>query len=63
MNLPASPAEQAVSAELAEVRPALGSAYGAALAGARATVLTRLWRALAIEPLPWVERRERGPAP
>ncbi|WP_405758405.1 MULTISPECIES: IucA/IucC family protein [unclassified Streptomyces] len=60
MNLPASPAEQAVSAELAEVRPALGSAYGAALAGARATVLTRLWRALAIEPLPWVERRERG---
>ncbi|THA40114.1 IucA/IucC family protein [Streptomyces sp. A1547] len=61
MNLPASPAEEAVSAELAEVRPALGSAYGAALAGARAAVLTRLWRALAFEPLPWVERRERGP--
>ncbi|MFJ3204295.1 IucA/IucC family protein [Streptomyces sp. NPDC086989] len=61
MNLPASPAEQAVSAELAEVRPALGSAYGAALAGARAAVLTRLWRALACEPLPWVERREREP--
>ncbi|MEU8844392.1 IucA/IucC family protein [Streptomyces roseus] len=61
MNLPASPAEEAVSAELAEVRPALGSAYASALDGARAAVLTRLWRALAVEPLPWVERRERGP--
>ncbi|MER7463749.1 IucA/IucC family protein [Streptomyces sp. NPDC097981] len=61
MNLPASPAEEAVSAELAEVRPALSSAYSAALDGARSAVLTRLWRALAFEPLPWVERRERGP--
>lgn len=61
MNLPASPAEEAVSAELAEARPALGPAYGRALDGARAAVLTRLWRALAFEPLPWVERRERGP--
>ncbi|MFE2478919.1 IucA/IucC family protein [Streptomyces sp. NPDC059389] len=61
MNLPASPAEEAVSAELAEVRPALGSAYGSALGGARAAVLTRLWRALAFEPLPWVESRDHGP--
>ncbi|MHC6624972.1 IucA/IucC family protein [Streptomyces globosus] len=61
MNLPDSPAEEAVSAELAEVRPDLVAAYGAALGGARAAVLTRLWRALASEPLPWVVRRERGP--
>ncbi|MET9885444.1 IucA/IucC family protein [Streptomyces sp. NPDC006430] len=61
MNLPASPAEEAASAELAEVRPCLHAAYGAALGGARAAVLTRLWRALAFEPLPWVQRRERGP--
>ncbi|MCX5192665.1 IucA/IucC family siderophore biosynthesis protein [Streptomyces sp. NBC_00249] len=43
------------------VRPGLGSAYEASLAGARAAVLTRLWRALAFEPLPWVVRREHGP--
>ncbi|MET9958393.1 IucA/IucC family siderophore biosynthesis protein [Streptomyces sp. NPDC006326] len=60
MNFPASPAEEAVSAALAEVRPALGDAYLAALDGARAAVLTRLWRALAVEPLPWIVRRERG---
>ncbi|MFC9292778.1 IucA/IucC family protein [Streptomyces sp. NPDC057011] len=61
MHLPASPAEEAVSAELAGIRPALGSPYDAALPGARAAVLTRLWRALAFEPLPWVAGRERGP--
>ncbi|MEU5806068.1 IucA/IucC family protein [Streptomyces sp. NPDC047718] len=60
MNLPDSPAEEAVSAELADVRPALGAPYESALGGARAAVLTRLWRALAYEPLPWVVRRERG---
>ncbi|MFK0258125.1 IucA/IucC family protein [Streptomyces sp. NPDC090445] len=60
MNLPHSPAEEAVSAELADVRPALGAPYESALGGARAAVLTRLWRALAYEPLPWVVRRERG---
>lgn len=68
MHLPATPAEESVAAELAEPagpdgpagRPALGPAYTAALPGARAAVLTRLWRALACEPLPWVERRERG---
>ncbi|MFF3016790.1 IucA/IucC family protein [Streptomyces sp. NPDC057939] len=42
------------------MRPGLGSAYEAALDGARAAVLTRLWRALAFEPLPWVVGREHG---
>ncbi|MCX4529781.1 MULTISPECIES: IucA/IucC family protein [unclassified Streptomyces] len=59
-HVPASPAEEAVAAALAGVRPGLGSAYDAALPGARAAVLTRLWRALAFEPLPWVAGRERG---
>ncbi|MBT2405104.1 IucA/IucC family protein [Streptomyces sp. ISL-86] len=44
----------------AGARTALGPAYAAALPGARAAVLTRLWRALAHEPLPWVTGRERG---
>lgn len=61
MPVPASPAEEAVAVELDGVRPALGPAYAAALGGARAAVLTRLWRALAFEPLPWVTGRERGP--
>ncbi|MDJ0379980.1 IucA/IucC family siderophore biosynthesis protein [Streptomyces sp. G-G2] len=39
------------------VRPGLAAAYAAALPGARAAVLTRLWRAFAFEPLPWVVRR------
>ncbi|WP_225859091.1 IucA/IucC family protein [Streptomyces albicerus] len=39
-------------------RPELSASYTAELPGARAAVLTRLWRALAHEPLPWVERRE-----
>ncbi|MFD3696173.1 IucA/IucC family protein [Streptomyces sp. NPDC058646] len=56
----ASPAEETVAAGLASVRPALAPAYAAELGGARAAVLTRLWRALAFEPLPWVVRRERG---
>ncbi|MFD9301400.1 IucA/IucC family protein [Streptomyces sp. NPDC060048] len=63
MNLPATPAEEAVAAELAAratTRPGLGAAYAAALPGARAAVLTRLWRALACEPLPWIAHRERG---
>ncbi|OKK22160.1 iron transporter [Streptomyces sp. CB00455] len=60
MYLPASPAEEAVAAELAVVRPELGTAYAAALGGARAAVLTRLWRALACEPLPWIVGREAG---
>ncbi len=60
MYLPASPAEEAVAAELVSVRPALEPAYTGALGGARAAVLTRLWRALAFEPLPWVAGRERS---
>ncbi|MEV0170092.1 IucA/IucC family protein [Streptomyces sp. NPDC050803] len=53
-------AETEVAAELAEVRPGLASRYAAELPGARAAVLTRLWRALAHEPLPWVAAREDG---
>ncbi|MFH8798747.1 IucA/IucC family protein [Streptomyces sp. NPDC017936] len=55
---PAAAAE--LAAELATVRPALGPRFAAALPGARAAVLTRLWRALAHEPLPWITRREPG---
>ncbi|GAA2881802.1 IucA/IucC family siderophore biosynthesis protein [Streptomyces mexicanus] len=52
-------AEEAVGEELAAVRPGLVPRYAAELAGARASVLTRLWRALAHEPLPWITARER----
>ena len=44
------PAEAEVADELAAVRPALESRYAAELPGARAAVLTRLWRALASRP-------------
>ncbi|MFJ9338970.1 IucA/IucC family protein [Streptomyces sp. NPDC101733] len=54
-------AEEAFAGALVGVRPELGPAYEAALDGARAAVLSRLWRALAFEPLPWVERREHRP--
>ncbi|MGX1273153.1 IucA/IucC family protein [Streptomyces phaeoluteigriseus] len=50
-------AEAELAADLAAVRPALGTRFAAELPGARAAVLTRLWRALAHEPLPWVVRR------
>src|SRR4051812_31135081 len=53
-------AEAEVAEELAVVRPDLVSGYEAGLPGARAAVLTRLWRALAHEPLPWVTRRVTG---
>ncbi|MFF5446230.1 IucA/IucC family protein [Streptomyces sp. NPDC012888] len=56
----ASPAEEAVGSELLAVRPDLVPGYEAALPGARAAVLTRLWRALAFEPLPWVAARGAG---
>ncbi|ELS57694.1 IucA/IucC family protein [Streptomyces viridochromogenes] len=59
MHRPPS-AEAEVAAELADVRPELASRYAAELPGARAAVLTRLWRALAHEPLPWVVAREPG---
>ncbi len=57
MDRPRS-AEAEVAGELAAVRPALAARYAAALPGARAAVLTRLWRALAYEPLPWLAGRE-----
>ncbi|MFE9022714.1 IucA/IucC family protein [Streptomyces sp. NPDC007808] len=53
-------AEAEVAAELADVRPDLASRYAAELPGARAAVLTRLWRALAHEPLPWIAGRAPG---
>lgn len=52
--------EAEVAEELAGVRPDLLSRYAAELPGARAAVLTRLWRALAHEPLPWCTGRVRG---
>ncbi|GGQ04410.1 iron transporter [Streptomyces griseomycini] len=53
-------AETEVADELAAVRPGLVPRYADALPGARAAVLTRLWRGLAHEPLPWIVRREPG---
>ncbi|MFF0211781.1 IucA/IucC family protein [Streptomyces althioticus] len=53
-----STAEAEIAEELAVVRPALLPAYTDALPGARAAVLTRLWRGLTHEPLPWVTGRE-----
>ncbi|MBP5935987.1 IucA/IucC family protein [Streptomyces acidiscabies] len=51
-------AEAAIAAELAVHRPDLGPRYAAELPGARAAVLTRLWRALTHEPLPWITAHE-----
>ncbi|MFI8947253.1 IucA/IucC family protein [Streptomyces sp. NPDC053750] len=51
-------AEAEVAEELAAVRPRLVPRYGAELPGARAAVLSRLWRAFAHEPLPWIAGRE-----
>jgi hypothetical protein len=51
--------EHEVARRLAAVRPGLVEPFAAALPGARAAVLSRLWRALAFEPLPWVAGRER----
>ncbi|MGW0941393.1 IucA/IucC family protein [Streptomyces sp. NPDC002623] len=56
MHRPSS-AESELAGELAAVRPALGPRFAAALPGARAAVLTRLWRALVHEPLPWIAHR------
>lgn len=55
---PVSDAEAEPVAALDAVRPALSVPYTEALPGARAAVLTRLWRALAHEPLPWITARE-----
>ncbi|MGW3628826.1 IucA/IucC family protein [Streptomyces sp. NPDC005122] len=59
-RLPMPEAEAVLADELSSVRPDLSAPYTAGLPGARAAVLTRLWRALAHEPLPWIARRERG---
>ncbi|MFJ5268546.1 IucA/IucC family protein [Streptomyces sp. NPDC088358] len=59
-RLPRPEAEAALADELRTVRPDLSAPYAAGLPGARAAVLTRLWRALAHEPMPWIARRERG---
>ncbi|WP_333776489.1 IucA/IucC family protein [Streptomyces sp. IBSBF 3136] len=53
-------AEAEIAEELAAVRPGLLPRYTAELPGARAAVLTRLWRAFAHEPLPWITGRVRG---
>ena len=53
-------AETEVADELSVVRPGLLARYEAELPGARAAVLSRLWRGLAHDPLPWVARREQG---
>ncbi|MGW0609127.1 IucA/IucC family protein [Streptomyces sp. NPDC002788] len=53
-------AEAEVADELAVVRPGLLPRYEAELPGARAAVLSRLWRGLAHDPLPWVARREQA---
>ncbi|WP_221351160.1 IucA/IucC family protein [Streptomyces beigongshangae] len=62
MHPPHPPAETeaALAAGLRAVRPALLAPYGAALPDARAAVLSRLWRGLAHEPLPWVTHRPAG---
>ncbi|MFC9849011.1 IucA/IucC family protein [Streptomyces sp. NPDC060223] len=61
MHRPPTPeAEVTLADELSVVRPGLSAPYEAALPGARAAVLTRLWRALAYEPMPWVAGREAG---
>ncbi|GAA3293739.1 IucA/IucC family protein [Streptomyces cinereospinus] len=52
-------AEAEVAGDLSAVRPELAARYAAELPAARAAVLTRLWRALTHEPLPWVA--SRGP--
>ncbi|MFJ5727369.1 IucA/IucC family protein [Streptomyces paradoxus] len=58
MHRPPS-AETEVADELSVVRPGLVPRYEAELPGARAAVLSRLWRGLAHDPLPWVTRAER----
>lgn len=55
---PSCSAETQLARELDAVRPSLAASYASALPGARAAVLTRLWRALAHEPLLWIAHRE-----
>ncbi|MGX1366425.1 hypothetical protein RKD19_001784 [Streptomyces canus] len=53
-------AEVQFAEELAVLRPDLVARYEAELPGARAAVLSRLWRGLTHEPLPWITAREGG---
>ncbi|WP_053853365.1 IucA/IucC family protein [Streptomyces sp. NRRL B-24085] len=53
-------AEARFAEELAVLRPDLVARYAAELPGARAAVLSRLWRGLTHEPLPWVAARDTG---
>lgn len=53
-------AERTLAAELDVVRPELAATYASELPGARAAVLTRLWRGLVHEPLPWATARTSG---
>jgi hypothetical protein len=53
-------AETVVAGELAAVRPGLLPRFTAGLPGARAAVLSRLWRALVHEPMPWRTGRTSG---
>ncbi|PSJ30330.1 iron transporter [Streptosporangium nondiastaticum] len=55
-----TPAERELAEELESVRRESASAYLAALPGARAAVLARLWRGLVHEPLPWIAARVSG---
>ncbi|MBZ4318233.1 IucA/IucC family protein [Streptomyces huiliensis] len=50
-------AERILASELAAAAPDLTDAFSALLPGARASVLTRLWRGLVHEPLPWITSR------
>ncbi|WP_043615588.1 IucA/IucC family C-terminal-domain containing protein [Nonomuraea candida] len=52
--------EEEFAKEVAHVRPGLSAAYAAALPGARAAVMGRLWRGLLYEPLPGLARAEGG---
>ncbi|MDX3236333.1 IucA/IucC family siderophore biosynthesis protein [Streptomyces sp. ME03-5709C] len=54
------PLETAFTEDLGALRPDLRDAYAAALPGARAAVLGRLWRALLLEPLPGIASRGPG---
>ncbi|MFJ9434520.1 IucA/IucC family protein [Streptomyces sp. NPDC101490] len=50
-------AERALAAELDTVRPGLTAAYTTGLPDTRSAVLTRLWRGLVHEPIPWITAR------
>ncbi|MFG1697842.1 IucA/IucC family C-terminal-domain containing protein [Nonomuraea sp. NPDC049309] len=52
--------EAEFAGELARVRPELSGRYAAALPGARAAVMGRLWRSLLYEPLPGLSAAGHG---